>query len=196
MNYGKAGPRELMVNGKSVGWFEATGDMETDLCLATERIRELGYGAPDLPQWMRIRQQAMDFRNACGLIMNYDNGRRRPDQRPLSVPYVVNTTLCLELYLKALSLRHGLEQRGHDLHTLYDLLPPDAKSAILCRVEEAKTETNYSGDIGDADLRVMFESMKDNFVQWRYLHEHERLGILLMGQLFFLRALLHRSCLN
>lgn len=196
MNYGKAGPRELMVNGKSVGWFQATGDMETDLGLATERIRELGYAPPDLPQWMRIRQQAMDFRNACGLIMNYDNGRRPPDQRPLSAPYVVNTALCIELYLKALSLRHGTAQRGHDLCELYDRLPKDAKSAILCRVEEARAETNYPGQADDADLRAMFESMKDNFIQWRYLHEYERLGTLLMGQLFFLRALLHRSCLN
>jgi len=193
MNYGKPGRRELMVNGKSVGWFEATGDKEADLRLATARIKELGYGAPDLPKWMSIRQQAMDFRNACGLIMNYDHNQRSSEQRPLSVPYVVNTALCLELYLKALSLRHGLEQRGHDLLKLYERLPQSAKDAIQIQVEEARAETRYSGG---SDLRSMFEAIKDNFIQWRYLHEHERLGTLLMDQLFFLRAVLHRSCLN
>ncbi|WP_369935566.1 hypothetical protein [Xanthomonas tesorieronis] len=112
MDHDKAGRRELMVNGRHVGWFEATGDEENDLQLAIARIKELGYEAPDVPQWMRIRQQAMDFRDACGLLMNYDQNERAKERRPLSVPYVVNSALCIELYLKALSLRHGREQRG------------------------------------------------------------------------------------
>lgn len=129
--------RDVMLDGKVVGWFESTGDEERDLELARAKLRELGLERPALPRWMRIRQQAMDFRDACGLIMNYDLGRRPPERRPLSVPYVANTAFCLELYLKALSLRHGNEQRGHDLLKLYDRLPQAAKQAISSNIADA-----------------------------------------------------------
>ncbi|MBN6152782.1 hypothetical protein JR065_20845 [Xanthomonas sp. AmX2] len=193
MDYDKAGRRALMVNGKHVGWFEATGDTETDLQLAIARIKELGYEAPDLPQWMRIRQQAMDFRDACGLIMNYDQNERGKERRPLSVPYIVNSAFCIELYLKALSLRHGCDQRGHDLLKIYERLPPGAKIALEDRVKDAQLEVDYSGN---TDIKALLSVIKDNFLKWRYLHEHGRLSTVSMPQLRFLRALLHRACLN
>lgn len=193
MKYAQPGRRELIVNGQVIGWFEATGDSQKDLELARAQIRELGHERPPLPRWMLIRQQAMDFRDACGLIMNYDLGTRPVDRRPLSIPYVVNSAFCLELYLKALSLRHGNEQRGHDLLKLYDRLPQAAKMAIASRVAEAQQEAGCADPI---DVRGLLSLIKDTFEQWRYVHDHEELGTVPYDQLFFLRSLLHRACLN
>lgn len=182
-----------MVDGEHVGWFEATGNVEIDKQLALERLKELGREAPTLPAWMRIRQQAMDFRDACGLMMNYNERHRLPNMRPLYVPYLVNCALCLELYLKAISLRHGNEQRGHDLHKLYVNLPSTATQAVAARIDEAGEEVGYTGirDVGSILLTI-----KDVFIDWRYLHEHEQLGTVPMEELRFLRALFHRACLN
>lgn len=193
MEIGKPGPRKLIVDGRLVGWFEATGDSEVDKHLAIARLKELGHEAPVLPPWMRIRQQAMDFRDACGLLMNYSERERLPQMRPLYVPYLVNSALCIELYLKALSLRHGREQRGHDLHKLFLNLPANAIEAINGRVEEAREEV---GIPTVPDLTSTLQIIKDSFIDWRYLHEHEQLGTVPMQELRFLRALLHRACLN
>ncbi|HEL5025712.1 TPA: HEPN domain-containing protein [Stenotrophomonas maltophilia] len=193
MEIGKPGPRKLMVNGAHVGWFEATGDADVDKHLALARLKELGHEAPHLPPWMRIRQQAMDFRDACGLLMNYNERQRLPHMRPVYVPYLVNSALCVELYLKALSLRHGKEQRGHDLHKLFLNLPPGAVDAINERLDEARKEVGLP-EI--PDVTAALETIKDTFIDWRYLHEHEQLGTVPMQELRFLRALLHRSCLD
>ncbi|WP_313243903.1 hypothetical protein [Stenotrophomonas rhizophila] len=193
MKYAQPGRRELIVNGQVIGWFEATGDSQKDLELARAKINELGHEQSPLPRWMLIRQQAMDFRDACGLIMNYDLGTRPPGRRPLSIPYVVNSAFCLELYLKALSLRHGNEQRGHDLLKLYDRLPQAAKTVIASRVPDAQQEAGCTDPI---DVRGLLSLIKDNFEQWRYIHDHEELGTVPYDQLFLLRSLLHRACLN
>ncbi|WP_267111447.1 hypothetical protein [Xanthomonas sacchari] len=193
MKYAQPGRREVMVNGRLVGSFEATGDDEKDLELAKAKVKELGLQQPPLPRWMQIRQQAMDFRDACGLIMNYDLARRPPDRRPLSIPYVVTTAFCLELYLKALSLRHGNEQRGHDLLKLYDHLPKAARSAIASKIPDAQRDARYTHHV---DVRALIAVIRDNFAQWRYAHEHEELRTARMDELYLLRSLLHRACLN
>lgn len=193
MKIGQPGQREIALNGKVVGHFEATGDYDTDSRVALAELKRLGYDQSSLPQWKHIRQQAMDFRDACGLIMNYDLGKRDPSFRPLSIPYVVNTAFCLELYLKAISLRHGSNQKGHDLLKIYDNLPDEAISSISARIDEAKEETRYDGETNERDLLSV---IKDSFCQWRYAHESAHLGAVMMQPLFFLRALLHRSCLN
>lgn len=185
--------RDVLLDGKIVGWFESTGDEEKDLVLARAKIRESGLEHSPLPRWMLIRQQAMDFRDACGLIMNYDLGTRPPDRRPLSIPYVVNTAFCLELYLKALSLRHGNEQRGHDLLKLYDRLPKAARVAIASKIADAQQEAHYPGPV---DVRALLAVIKDNFSQWRYAHEYSELRTAQMADLYLLRALFHRACLN
>lgn len=193
MKNSQPGRRDVTLDGKVVGWFESTGDEEKDLELARAKLRASGLERPPLPQWMLIRQQAMDFRDACGLIMNYDLGRRPPERRPLSIPYVVNTAFCLELYLKALSLRHGNEQRGHDLLKLYDQLPQAAKEAIFSKIPDAQQEVGHPCPV---DVRVLLAVIKDNFSQWRYAHEYGELRTAQMDELYLLRALLHRACLN
>lgn len=193
MKYAQPGRRQLMVNGQAVGWFDATGDSQQDLELARAKLKELGQEQPVLPRWMLIRQQAIDFREACGLIMNYDLKVRSRDRRPLSIPYVVNSAFCLELYLKALSLRHGNEQRGHDLLKLYDRLPQAAKTAIIRSIPDAQQETGYADPI---DVRDLISLIKDNFEQWRYIHDHDELGTVPYNELYLLRSLFHRACLN
>ncbi|WP_343649462.1 hypothetical protein [Stenotrophomonas sp.] len=193
MKYGQPGRRDLLVDGKVVGWIDATGDEDKDLELARAKIRELGLERPPLPRWKIIRQQAMDFRDACGLVMRYDLGERPPERRPLSVPYVVNTAFCLELYLKALSLRHGNEQWGHDLLSLYDRLPKAAKAAIESSIPDAQSEAHYTRPV---DVRRLLTLVKDNFSQWRYAHDYTELRTAQMDELYLLRALLHRACLN
>ncbi|WP_414554756.1 hypothetical protein [Stenotrophomonas forensis] len=193
MKNSQPGRRDVMLDGKVVGWFESTGDEERDLELARAKLRESGLERPPLPRWMLIRQQAMDFRDACGLIMNYDLGRRPPEKRPLSIPYVVNTAFCLELYLKALSLRHGTEQRGHDLLKLYDRLPQAAKEAISSKIPDAQQEAQHPRPV---DVRDLLTVIKDNFSQWRYAHEYGELRTAQMTELYLLRALFHRACLN
>ncbi|OOG59854.1 hypothetical protein [Rhodanobacter sp. C03] len=187
------GSKDLMVNGKVVGQYISTGDTELDLPIARARLQELGYEQRELPLWMHIRQQAIYFQDTCTLLWNTELARP-PPRRPFAlIPYAVNTAFCVELYLKALALKHGRKLRGHELLELYNELPPEALADIEASIPDALRDVPLSGE----PVVPEFISMMNNvFVHWRYAYEHQELAQLRMDVLSFMRMLMFYACRN
>ena len=187
------GPKDLMLNGKVVGQYISTGDTEKDVHIAQAKLRELGYNTPDLPLWMHIRQQALYFQDTCALLWHTELSRP-PPRRPFTlIPYVVNTAFCIELYLKALALKHGKKLRGHELLELYSDLPPQAHDDVQASIPDALKNALVEGPV---DVVQFITTMNDVFVKWRYAYEHDELAQLRMDVLRFLRMLMFYSCRN
>lgn len=187
------GPKDLMVNGKIVGQYISTGDSELDVPIVRAKLRELDIESVELPLWMHIRQQAIYFQDTCALLLNLEIDRP-PPRRPFAlIPYVVNTAFCIELYLKALALKHGKELRGHELLQLYSELPAEALADITFSVSDALNDAPIAGEV---DVPKFMKTMNDVFVQWRYAYEHDQLGQLHMDMLRFLRMLMFYACRN
>ena len=79
-------------------------------------------------------------------------------------PYIVNMSFCAELFLKLLLIENGktiadVESYSHNLHTLYNQLPPHIKDMIY---SSFKRPMIYKID-------DELESIKKAFVDWRYL---------------------------
>jgi hypothetical protein len=105
----------------------------------------------------------------------------------------VNTAFCVELYLKALALKHGKKLRGHELLELYNELPLEALADIEASIPDALKDAPLSGE----PLVPEFISMMNNvFVHWRYAYEHQELTQLRMDVLRFMRMLMFYACRN
>lgn len=187
------GLKEILVNGVVVGHFESSGDTEQDLPRFRAKLEELGHSVRELPQWMHIRQQALYFQDTCAHLLRTELHRPTP-RRPFAlIPYVVNTAFCIELYLKALSLKHGKTLQGHKLATLYKALPPSALNDIDASIEEA-AKTAPLGE--PPDVAAYMTHLNNAFVEWRYVYEREHTGEVRMDVLHFLRMLMFLACRN
>lgn len=187
------GPKDLMINGKVVGQYISTGNTELDLSLARAKLRELGFVPNELPMWMHMRQQAIYFQDTCALLWRAEINRPPPHRPFALIPYVVNTALCIELYLKALSLKHGKKLRGHELLELYNELPIEATADIIASIPDALKDAPLDDE---PNIHEFMAVMNDVFIQWRYAYEHEELGHLRMDILKFLRMLMFYACRN
>lgn len=187
------GPKDLVLNGKIVGQYISTGDTELDLPIALAKLRELGHEHSEVPQWMHIRQQALHFQDTCALLLQAENSRPTGARPFAIIPYVVNSAFCVELYLKALALKHGKKLRGHELLELYKELPADALTDIKLSIPAALRDAPISGD---PDVLEFVSTMSSVFVQWRYAYEQEKLNELRMDVLRFMRMLMFYACRN
>lgn len=188
------GPKELYVNGQLVGHYEATGDLEVDTRVAKQKLNELGYSNTEYPEWMHIRQQAIYFQDTCAYLMQYEH-RRKKTERPFTlIPYVVNSAFCIELYLKALSAKHGKPiKREHKLLKLYRELPESAVADIAASVDQAARESQFEES---PDVVAYLTELNDAFVKWRYAFESKQLGAVRHDVLRFLRMLMFLACRN
>ena len=189
------GPKDIMINGKVVGQYISTGDTELDVPIARARMKELGIESPEQPMWKLVRQQAIDFQNTCALLWKTEL-QRQPTERPYTlVPYMVNSAFCVELYLKALGLKHGVQirSRKHELLDLYRQLPPQAHADIQASVADALKDAPVQDEV---DVEQFMTAMNDVFPRWRYAYEHEEVGQQRMDIVRFLRMLMFYACRN
>jgi hypothetical protein len=123
-----ASTKQLYADGKFVCDYESTGDDAQDALICTAILKDKGlHRETSIEQ--AIFRQAAAFATTSAYLYTRDMQVTGP-ATPLSVvPFVVNATFALELYLKALALLHGVHLRGHDLLSLFDDLPPDAHRA-------------------------------------------------------------------
>ncbi len=182
-------PRKLFVDGKFIGEVPNTGDTQKDVEAMSALMRAKGIHRTVTPD-QAIFRQAVSFATTASYLFNKDLlGFPR---NPMSlVPFVVNATFALELYLKTVSLLHGSEQRGHDLLELFDALPPDATEALRHEISKAPS-TRSVADL--SAFRVEIERVRHAFVEWRYLHERTRAGEIKFAELIFVLHVLHNVC--
>lgn len=187
------GMKDIMVNGKLVARMESSGDTLIDLPVFHAKLQELGYLNEKLPRWMHIRQQAIYFQDTCALLLRTEL-QRLPPHRPFAlIPYVVNTAFCIELYLKALALKHGKQLRGHKLLELYKQLPYSANQDIQASIKDALETAPLDGA---PDIASFMGHLNSAFVDWRYAYESEELGQVRMDVMHFLRMVMFFACRN
>lgn len=123
--------KTLYFNDCLVGEYEFEGETGSaaDIEAAQARLVELGVKPPEAqPMAARIMGQAFAFAQSAFLNFERLNGKRSADGAPqwhpnAFAPFVVNASLALELYLKALAEAHGTRiKKVHELDLLFNKL--------------------------------------------------------------------------
>ncbi|WP_338617726.1 hypothetical protein [Achromobacter sp. E1] len=162
---------------------------------AIRRFEELGHQFPPPPSVVeQIISLALGFAQTAQ--MNHErmlkgdlgpDGVWRKDRTPIA-PFVVNASLALELYLKALAEANGTRiSKVHDLDKLYNALPEAAREKLDRRVSERAPEV---------DLPPMFLMMRRAFVEWRYTYERSNTDGFPSGVAVMLLDVLHTLCVE
>jgi len=181
--------KQLFVNGKYVGDYESTGDIESDGEAAIALMRAKGIYQETTPE-QAIFRQAVSFATTSSYL--YKSDLTTVPRNGMSVaPFVVNAAFALELYLKTVGLLYGNELRGHDLLELFDALPPAAHEALVSNF----AKSTWPCAIADiAAFRAEIERLRHAFIQWRYLHERNRAGEIRFVEMIFVMEVLHETC--
>lgn len=187
------GPKEVFVNGELVFHYESTGNTDQDIQGIRARLDELGLSIKHQPEWMQIRQQALYFQDTCTYLWRYEANRQKSERPFTMIPYIVNSAFCIELYLKALSLKHGKRQHGHELAKLYAALPASAVADVDASLAEALSIVPLGKS---PEIAVLMQELNNAFLKWRYAFESERLGMVGLLELRFLRLLMFLACRN
>jgi hypothetical protein len=107
------GPKAILLNGIVVGEVRSTGNTDQDAEAVRAFLKEKGLHKEVTP-FQAVFNQAIAFANTSAHIYE-KNLRRGPRNGFYPAPFVVNATLSIELYLKALAQKHGKALRGHEL---------------------------------------------------------------------------------
>ncbi|MES1982101.1 MAG: HEPN domain-containing protein [Pseudomonadota bacterium] len=182
--------KTVMLNGIAVGEVASTGDMERDVAVMRQFLKDKGLYEEVTP-FQATLNQAVAFANTSALLYERDL-RRLPRKGVSVVPFVVNAAFSIELYLKALTQKHGQKPpKGHELVKLFERLPAAALSAIgevtpRCAENRALREA--------PTLKAYLETLNSAFIEWRYCYELERTGIIHIEPTIFVMEVLHEAC--
>jgi hypothetical protein len=182
---------ETALHGRQlVGEFAATGDVHHDRESAVALLREKGlYRKLSIVQ--AVFRQAVSFANTASYL--YKNDLTNVPRNGLSiVPLIVNSAFALELYLKTLGHVYGKSLHGHDLLRLFHNLPQEAHEALHQNFAKSAWQCGVTR-LGE--FRRVLEESRRAFVEWRYLHEVERVsGEIRIQPMIFVMEVLHETC--
>jgi hypothetical protein len=183
-------PRKIYFEGKFVGEVPVTGNMQADLKAASALLRSHASAQP------LTRPQAA-FRQASAFAINAQHLFNAglvgvPPREPMNViPFAVNAAFAIELYLKTLGFVHGRKLHGHNLLSLLDELPAEAKD--LLRLEIARAPATEG--IKDSDgFRTEVARVRHVFKEWRYLHERDSAPEIRFLEFIHVLNVLHNVC--
>ena len=181
----------VKVNGLIVAEYEPTGDPRRDIELAREAAAKNGVTIPEQSQADAAFAQAVAFCTTAAILR--DALERRENVTANAVPFVVNASFSMELYLKALALKHGSPIKGHELLTVYDKLPSPALTAIAVAREKVLARTSI---VGTTVIRDIMASINNAFVEWRYSYEKGDAPPFHHQQAVFALEVLHHSYID
>jgi len=187
--------RKVIINGRTIGEVEETGDVRKDLEAASKLIEAAGMGGKPPLEWTMYKHA-----QAFAKLANYVLGTHvwKKDGRPHSdedmrntVPFVVNAALAIELYLKTLHALFGGKATGHLLLKLYDGLATEAKLEIDQRMPAREKEFKLEPP---GTFRGYVESLDRAFVDWRYVYELDYSGSINFAQMMCVLATAEDAC--
>lgn len=122
------------------------------------------------------------LKTACLAWKAYNNALDLPK---ISFPYIINMSLAIELYIKALLCKDDIEyNKTHDLLSLYNLLTNNYKNEI---------SKYYSSEI---KLETFFQQHKTIFIKYRYPQEFMPVNPINLKSLESLAEALNKICVN
>jgi len=182
--------KTIMLNGIAVGEVASTGDIERDVQAMRQFLKDKGL-YKEVSPFQAMFNQAVAFANTSALLYERDL-RRQPRKRVSIAPFVVNAAFSIELYLKALSQKHGAKpRREHELLKLFEKLP----AAALAAIEQVTPRFAANRALpGVPKFKVYLETLNGAFVEWRYCYELERTGVVQIEPTIFVMEVLHEAC--
>ena len=189
MAYGPQKDYGVMLNGVLVGHVDTTGDFEKDKEIVMDLIKQKGlYVQPSEVKTMF--RQALSFATTASYLHRKDLCRSPWNVHSVA-PFVVNSALGIELYLKALAKANGKTLRGHNLLNLFDTLPSPARKTVETVLPVSLQQWKPKDE---SDLRACVAGLADAFVEWRYLHEKNRTSTIHIDRIIFVLHVFHEAC--
>mgnify|MGYP003381161299 CR=1 FL=1 len=181
--------KTVILNGIAVGEVESTGNDEEDMEAVRAFLDARGLRKEVTP-FQAAYNAALAFANTSAYL--YERDLSRPPRRGQNIaPFVVNATFGIELYFKALALKHGKTLRGHKLVQLHKALPQAALDSIE-RVTPACARDRMLP--GAPDFAGYVRQLNDIYSEWRYYYETERAGKVEIEPTIFVMQVLHAAC--
>lgn len=175
------GKKEVHHEGIRVGAVDGTGTLEGDAAAAHELLESLVL-VKHLSPWMTAFGHARSFANVAITLHRQIILSKMRDMTAVH-PFVVNATFSIELFLKALAMKHGEKLWGHELLKLYEGLPQVAREEIQPHVLPCSIKRQLHAA---PDLRMFLDELNNAFVQWRYSHESESACAINLERIIFL----------
>ena len=181
--------KTVLLNGIVVGAVEATGDDEEDMKAVRAFLDARGLRKEVTP-FQAAYNAALAFANTSAYL--YERDLRRPPRKGQNIaPFIVNATFAIELYFKALALKHGKTLRGHKLVLLHQALPKAALDSIEKVSPSCARDRRLSGP---PDFAGYVRQLNDVYSEWRYYYEKERAGKVEIEPTIFVMQVLHAAC--
>jgi hypothetical protein len=183
--------KTIYLNGKEIGEYESTGDDLKDMQIIDKRLREKGLINKPPCKISSMKWQADSFAATA-----QDLYRRDLSLTPIKniyslTPFIVNAAFSIEVYLKIIYKINGKEAKGHDLWELYDHLPKEAKDSILVAAQDVRPDYKHSDG---ADFLSCLSSLRNSFVKWRYVYEHDYLQGPEVQSVRYIMHSMHEAC--
>ncbi len=179
--------KNILLNGIIVGEVNTTGNLELDAEVAHEFLSKKGLLKERTPE-NEIFSTACAFANTSSHI--YENGlKKQPRNGTSIVPFVVNATFAIELYIKALAKKYNVTLRGHELLKLYKKLPQEA----LKEIEQVISKCADDRKIVQPNFVKYLNELNTAFVDWRYIFEKSKSGLIQIEPTIFVMQVLHEA---
>ena len=182
--------KTLRVNGGLLGEYQSGEDFDEQIA-AARKLLEASGPRPKVSRFHAGRNMAVAFANTAAFLYERDLKTMPPSRAFSIVPFVVNSTFAIELFLKALHEKYGAARRGHKLLTLYDQLPPEAVAQIQAASAKIAASTQPPTYY---DPRQVLTTLNSAFEDWRYMYEKDRLGPIYMQPTINVIKVLHQAC--
>ncbi len=142
-------------------------------------------------RFLGARTMATAFANTAAFL--YERDLKQPvSRKPFHVvPFIVNASFAVELFLKALGHRYGVRLGGHELLSLFEELPLEAAmevQAASARVAVSTEPPQFQNST------VALTELNSAFVDWRYTHEKKMLGPINLESVVLLVKVMHEAC--
>lgn len=183
--------KTIYVNGIVVGEVEATGDVEADIQIIREFLESKGLHR-EVTMAQAMFRQALSFCQTAAHL--HDRDLVTVPRNGLSVvPFVVNSALSIELYLKTLHHVRGASPRGHSLLELYDALSDEDRDLVVGIAQQHGP--SYRAPVASAAAFRSFVAALDTaFVDWRYCYETGEVGTIHIEPTVVVMKALDEAC--
>jgi len=183
-------PRKIYFEGQFVGEVPDTGNVQADMKAASALLRSHAGAKPLTRPQAAFRQASAFALNAQHLFNTGLIGT--PPRKPMNViPFAVNAAFAIELYLKTLGFIHGRKLHGHDLLSLLDDLPAEAKDLLRLEITSAPATEGIKDFDG---FRTEVARVRHVFKEWRYLHERDSAPEIRFLEFIRVLDVLHNVC--
>lgn len=179
--------KNILLNGIIVGEVDVTGDLEFDAEVAHEFLNKKGL-LKERTSSIEIFSTAVAFAKTSSHM--YEHGLRQLPRNGASIiPFVVNATFAIELYIKALAKKYHATLRGHELLKLYKKLPQEALKEIELVIPKCADDRK----IAQPDFVKYLNELNNAFVDWRYIFEKSKSGPIQIEPTIFVMQVLHEA---